>query len=250
MAQLTVALGEYDTGWHDEDGSLMRARALVQEAARAGAELVVLPEMCTTGFTMDTTRAEPRDGRSLAAFRAMAREARVALVAGIPLRDGDACYNGAFLIDANGDIVAEYHKQRVFRYAREGEHYTAGERACVATIGGVRVALLICFDLRYPELFRDVARDVDAVILIANWPVGRRAHWDALAVARAIENQCYVVAVNRTGVADGLEYDGGSVVIGPWGERVAATGSERVALATIDSDEVARIRSSFPVLAM
>jgi len=246
MAKLTVALGEYDTGWHDVDGSLARARTLVADAARAGARLVVLPEMTTTGFTMDTAgQAESREGKSLAGFRALARENGVALVAGVPIREGDACYNMAFLIDSTGEVVAEYRKQRVFRYAREGEHYASGTSACIAELDGVRVALLICFDLRYPELFRAVARDVDAVILIANWPAARRAHWDALVTARAIENQCYVVAVNRIGTADGLEYDGGSVVIGPWGERLASAGT----IATMDTDEVARIRESFPVLA-
>lgn len=255
MARLTVALGEYDTGWHDVEGSLARARMLVDDAGRAGAQLVVLPEMSTTGFTMDTAnQAESREGKSLAGLRAIARDAGVALVAGVPIRErgaaGDACYNMAFLIDATGSVVAEYRKQRVFRYAREGEHYASGERACVTEIDGVRVALLICFDLRYPELFRAVARDVDAVILIANWPAARRAHWDALLAARAIENQCYMVAVNRIGVADGLEYDGGSVVIGPWGERVTVAGGAGLALATLDSDEVARVRAEFPVLAL
>lgn len=249
MTRLTVGLGEYDTGWHDVETSLARARTVVQDAARAGAQLVVLPEMTTTGFTMDTEgQAESRDGRSLAGFRALAREHHVALVAGAPIRERGAFYNMAFLIDANGDVVAEYRKQRVFRYAREGEHYASGTSASVATIGGVRVALLICFDLRYPELFRAVARDVDAIILIANWPAARRAHWDALLVARAIENQCYVVAVNRVGVADGLEYDGGSVVIGPWGELLAAAGSGGVGVATIDTAEVAKVRGAFPVL--
>ena len=252
MARLTVALGEYDTGWHDVPGSLARARKVVNDAARAGAELVVLPEMTTTGFTMDTAhQAESRDGASLTGLRALARDAGVALVGGVPIREGESCYNMAFLIDAQGEVVAEYRKQRVFRYAREGEHYVSGESACVAELNGVRVALLICFDLRYPELFRAVARDVDAIILIANWPASRRAHWDALIVARAIENQCYVAAVNRTGTADGLEYDGGSVVIGPWGERLAATaaaGTTATLTATVDSAEVARVRTAFPVL--
>ena len=249
MARLTVALGEYDTGWHDVAGSLARARKVVDGAARAGAELVVLPEMTTTGFTMDTAhQAESRDGASLTGLRTLARDAGIAIVAGAPIRDGESCYNMAFLIDAQGEVVAEYRKQRVFRYAREGEHYASGASACVAEFDGVRIALLICFDLRYPELFRAVARDVDAIILIANWPAPRRAHWDALVTARAIENQCYMVAVNRTGAADGLEYDGGSVVIGPWGERIAMAESNGVATATIDTDEVARIRGAFPVL--
>ena len=252
MATLKVALGEYDTGWHDVDASLARASTLVRAAARSGAALVVLPEMTTTGFTMDTAgQAESRDGRSVTALRALARDAGVAIVAGVPIRDGERFYNEAFLFDAHGEITTEYRKQRVFRYAKEGEHYASGTEPCVVTLGGVRIALLICFDLRYPELFRAVARDVDAVVLIANWPAARRAHWDALVLARAIENQCYVIAVNRTGEGGGLEYDGGSVVIGPWGERVAsasdATG-DTPAIATIDTDVVARVRREFPVL--
>lgn len=252
MATLKVALGEYDTGWHDVDASLARASTLVHAAAGAGAELVVLPEMTTTGFTMDTAgQAESREGRSVSALRALARETGVAIVAGVPIRDGDRCYNEAFLFDAHGDVTAEYRKQRVFRYAKEGEHYASGSGACIVTLGGVRLAILICFDLRYPELFRAVARDVDAVVLIANWPAARRAHWDALTLARAIENQCYVIAVNRSGEGGGLEYDGGSVAIGPWGERVASasdTSGDVPAIATIDTDVVARVRRDFPVL--
>ena len=131
---------------------------------------------------------------------------------------------------------------------RVRESITSRERARASPSSTACVALLICFDLRYPELFRAVARDVDAIILIANWPAPRRAHWDALVTARAIENQCYMIAVNRTGAADALEYDGGSVVIGPWGERIAMAEANGVATATIDTDEVARIRGSFPVL--
>lgn len=248
MPRLTLALGEYDTGWHDVAGSLARAEALVRRAAGAGAELVVLPEMCTTGFTMDTAgHAEPRDGPSLEGLRAMARTHGVAIVAGVPIREHDRYFNMAFLIGADGEIAAEYRKQRVFQYAREGEHYDAGSCACTVTIHGVRVALLICFDLRFPELFRAVARSVDAVLLIANWPAARQRHWEVLVAARAIENQCYVAAVNRIGEGDGLHYAGGSTVIGPWGEP-CTHGADGVLLGTIDAETVARVRREFPVL--
>lgn len=248
VTRLTVALGEYDTGWHDVNSSLARAGELVRRAAAAGAQLVVLPEMCTTGFTMDTAaQAESRDGPSLRGLRALAREARVAIVAGVPVREGEQCFNMAFLIDAAGAVVAEYRKQRVFRYAREGEHYASGSATCVTTVQGVRVALLICFDLRFPELFRAVAPDVDAIVLIANWPAARQRHWETLVAARAIENQCYVVAVNRIGEGDGLAYVGGSTVIGPWGEACTQI-ADGIVLATIDTNQVARVRREFPVL--
>jgi predicted amidohydrolase len=207
--------------------------------------------MCTTGFTMDpVTNAEPYDGPSLTGLAAIAREEQVAIVGGIPMREDGAFYNSAFLIDADGTVVAEYRKQRTFVYAGEDRHYASGSRSCVVTLNGVRLGLLICFDLRFPELFRTIAPDVDAVVIIANWPSSRRAHWEALMRARAIENQCYMVAVNRTGNADNLEYDGRSAVVGPWGDIVAKSsllGSP--AIATLDEAEVARVRTQYPFVA-
>ena len=229
---LRVALGEYDTGWHDPATSLARAAVVVRNAARDGAELVVLPEMCTTGFTMDVVQAEPLDGPSVRGLSAIAREAAVAVLAGVAVREGagtaERAVNMALLFDEHGAQRAVYRKQRVFAYAGEDKVYTPGRESSVVAIGGVRVALFVCYDLRFPELFRAVARDVDAMIVIANWPAPRRAHWDALTRARAIENQCYVVAVNRVGTGGGLSYDGGSVAYDPWGERLAAASGIRL----------------------
>ncbi len=116
----------------------------------------------------------------------------------------------------------------------------------VARVGGVRIAPFICFDLRFPELFRAVAPRVDALVLVANWPAARRAHWDVLVRARAIENQCYVVAVNRSGRGGGLEYDGGSAAYDPWGDPVAETADGGLLVARIDPAEVTRVRSRWP----
>jgi predicted amidohydrolase len=113
------------------------------------------------------------------------------------------------------------------------------------------VGLFVCYDLRFPELFRAVAPEIDAAVVIANWPSRRRAHWDVLTRARAIENQCYVVAVNRTGVTDEVDYDGGSVAFDPWGEPVGigaaeGTGSPRVV--DVDPARVRRVRERYPFL--
>jgi predicted amidohydrolase len=255
-AVLRVALGEYDIGWHDPAGSLKRLDALVSRARADGAELVVLPEMCTTGFTMESAaRCEPLEGESVLRLAEIAREHAVHLLAGVATREGEvdgegeAFYNSALLFDTEGKRIAEYRKQKLFAYAGEQLHYAPGGAPVVVAVNGVRIAPFICFDLRYPELFREVAPQVDALLLLANWPAARRAHWDVLVRARAIENQCYVVAVNRRGEGGGIAYDGGSVAYDPWGERVMAAADVKegeVAMVTIDAGRVGEVRGRFP----
>jgi len=249
-----VALGQYDTGWHDPQASLRSASRVIERAAQAGAKLVLLPEMCTTGFTMESAAwAEFVDGASVTVLRNLAASRKVHLLAGVATREGDgSLYNSALLISPDGAVAAQYRKQRLF--AKGGEHasYQAGDAPVVATIEGVRVALLICYDLRFAELFSAVAPQVDAILLIANWPAVRREHWDVLVRARAIESQCYVAAVNRIGSGGGAAYDGGSVIYGPWGELLCAAesrdASAEAIIADIDAAVVQRVRDEYPFL--
>jgi predicted amidohydrolase len=249
---LRIALGEYDTGWHDPAGSLARAERVVGAAARGGAQLIVLPEMCTTGFTMDaTTQAETLEGSSVRALGRIAAGAGVHLLAGVAIRecvDGvERNVNAAMLFDDDGAMRAIYRKQRVFGYAGEDRVYAPGADTVIVTVRGVRIAPFVCYDLRFPELFRRVAADVDAMLIIANWPASRRAHWDALIRARAVENQCYVVAVNRLGQGGGVDYDGGSAAFDPWGVPLVTTG-EAVAAVDVDPARVRAVREEYPFL--
>jgi predicted amidohydrolase len=257
---LRVALGEYDTGWHDPAGSLARAERVVRAAARGGAQLVVLPEMCTTGFTMDAAaHAEALEGPSVRALARIASEAGVHLLAGVAVREcvagAECAVNAAILFGDDGAMRAIYRKQRVFGYAGEDRVYTPGAEEVTAEVHGVRIALFVCYDLRFPELFRRVAGNVDAMVIIANWPARRRAHWDTLMRARAIENQCYVVAVNRRGEGGGISYDGGSAAFDPWGERLVTT-DDAVAvvdgaappMVDVDPARVRAVRAEYPFL--
>jgi predicted amidohydrolase len=208
--------------------------------------------MCTTGFTMDAaTQAETLDGPSVRALGRIAAEAGVHLLAGVAVRECVAgverAVNTALLFGDDGATRAIYRKQRVFGYAGEDGTYTAGTEAVTADVHGVRIAPFVCYDLRFPELFRRVARDVDAIVIIANWPAKRRAHWDALIRARAIENQCYVIAVNRRGEGGDIAYDGGSAAFDPWGERLPTTG-EDVAMVDVDPARVRAVRDEYPFL--
>jgi len=248
---LQIALGEYDTGWHSPEVSLSRAATLISEAKSKGADLVVLPEMCTSGFTMEAGRfAQSLDGSSMAQLRELASRNAIYLIAGLATRSstaaGEQFFNSSILIHPDGEIGAEYRKQRLFRYATEHSTYSPGLEPTIVSIDGVTAALFICFDLRFPELFSAVAPYVDLIVVIANWPSRRHAHWQTLLRARAIESQAYVAGVNRIGSGGDLEYSGGSMIVDPWGETIVAAGSGAIAIGAVDPDRVKFAREQFP----
>jgi predicted amidohydrolase len=254
-SELRVVLGEYDTGWHDPATSLERAGRLVRGAAKQGAHLVALPEMCLSGFTMEPREhAVPLDSPHVRALSALAAECGVHVLAGVAAREvvqgREAFVNTALLFGPAGELDAAYRKQKLFAYANEHGCYEPGDGPTTAMVRGVRIGLFICYDLRFPELFRAIAPDVDAMFVIANWPAGRRPHWDALLPARAIENQCYVIGVNRIGEAGGLVYDGGSAAYDPWGERLTPTPSvgDAPGYVVLTAERVAEIRGRFPFI--
>jgi len=258
QSSLRVALGEYDIGWHDPNTSLDRAAVVVTQSAAAGARLVVLPEMCTSGFTMNVADfAEPVAGESITRLSHMARSSGIWLVAGVPTIDDDAAErvvrNSALVFSPSGAVASMYHKQKLFAYADEQKSYTPGVQSpVVLDIEGVRVAPFICYDLRFPELFRAVASQSDLILVIASWPAARRTHWDVLLRARAIENQCYVAGINRSGLGGGITYDGGSAAFDPWGASVPGTdvpGADGARTVAVSADEVTRVRGAYPFLA-
>jgi omega-amidase len=246
---LNVALGEYDTGWQNAARSMFVARETAQQAKAAGADLLVLPEMCASGFTMDAEQfAEAPDGPSIRALSAIAADHKLWIIAGLSIRRDGKYLNSAVVFAPDGSVAGTYDKQRLFGYAKETEIYSAGDKPCVVEIKGVALALFVCFDLRFPELFREVGPKADAFVVIANWPSTRQKHWEVLTHARAIENQCFVVAVNRIGEADGLVYNGGSMILDPWGERRDLPVPESsLRIGEISKTAVAEVRQAFPL---
>ena len=200
---------------------------------------------------MDTSQAVAIDAPDVAELCRIARENATWLIAGVALRadeDEARAVNGSLAIDPSGEIVAVHCKQRLFAYGDEHRHYTPGTASTTLTIGGARLGLFICYELRFPEVFAPVAAGVDAMVVIANWPTSRLDHWDVLLRARAIENQCYVIGVNRTGVANGLEYSGGSAAFDPWGDRMTASTANGTRIIALDVERVAAVRAEYPFL--
>jgi predicted amidohydrolase len=244
-----VALAQMDLAWEDVLENHRRAARLLEQAAAGRARLVLLPEMFSTGFSLDSRRiAQPPGGPSESFLREQAARLGLWILASVPESGEPSPRNMALLVSPDGSVV-RYAKIHPFSYAGEDRVYTAGDRVVTAEIDGVRVTPFVCYDLRFPEPFRTAAADTDLFAVVANWPDQRREHWRALLRARAIENQAYVVGVNRAGDGNGLHYAGDSAAIAPLGETIVeADEREQVLFCDVDPDVVMKLRTRFPAL--
>jgi len=243
-----------DIAWEDRFANFSRIEAMARETGPIGpGSLVVFPELSTSGFTMNVAAvAEPRDGDSAQFFSSFAKRHKCHVIAGLAVaRDEPGlAANEAVCFSPDGSEVARYRKMNPFIVAGEGNHYPAGKSPVVYQIGDWKVAPLVCYDLRFPEPFRTAtAMGAELLVVIANWPVIRVDHWTTLLRARAIENQAYVVGVNRTGSDPTLEYPGASIIVGPQGEILAAADdSISVLTASLDREKLVNWRRDFPAI--
>ena len=246
---MRVALLQTDIAWEDVAENHRRAERLLAEAAAGEARLAILPEMFSTGFSMDSQRiAQPPGGSSENFLREQSKKLNLWILASIPESGEPAARNMALLVSPKGSVT-RYAKIHPFSLAGEHEHYAAGDRVVTAEVEGIRVTPFICYDLRFPEVFRAAAADTDLFAVVANWPDERREHWRTLLRARAIENQAYVAGVNRVGWGGRLHYAGDSAAVAPLGETLAeGDDRERVLFCEIDPAAVSRLRARFPAL--
>lgn len=248
-----VAAVQHDIDWEDPAGTRRRILALLDRAA-ASTEFLLLPELCETGFSLDLDVVADlaADGRSSVAWAAeCARERRTHMQIGhaVRARDGRGL-NRATIVAPDGSTVGHYDKIHPFTFGDEQSVYAPGRQLQVFRCGEFRVCPLICYDLRFPEIWRHAARAGAEVFTIgASWPARRQHHWRSLLIARAIENQAFVVACNRVGRDPSHEYAGGSMVISPFGD-VLAEGDADAGLidATLDRAALLEWRRTFPAL--
>jgi len=248
---IRIALIQMDIDWHDRDANQASARKLAGRARDDGARVIVLPEMFSTGFSMDTgVTAEPLSGSTPAFLRSLASDLGVWVIGGFALAgEGARPQNASLVVDPTGSDAALYTKIHLISILDEDRHYDPGRLPVPFRMEGMGAACFICYDLRFPELFRTAADACGLVIVIASWPEIRQPHWDALLRARAVENQCYVAGVNRVGEGGGNAFAGGSVILDPLGNPLAQAGDgETIVLADIDPDLVRSVRERFPFL--
>lgn len=246
MRALNVALVQTAPHWHDAARNRSLFNDLIAQVGD-GADLVVLPEMLSTGFTMASSEvAETMDGETVAWMRALAAERGVHVAGSLVIQDGGRYFNRLVWMPPNGRATV-YDKRHLFRMADEHEHYAAGSKRVVVQLGDWRIRLTVCYDLRFPVWLR-CEEDYDALLCVANWPKARQIAWNTLLRGRALENLCYIVAVNRIGRdGNGVEYRGGSAVYGPEGQvLVEVFDSEAVAHASLDLGALRAYRERFP----
>ena len=265
---MKLALAQIEVRGGDVGGNVGRAVDAVERAADRGADLVVLPELFTVGyfaFESYARTAEPLDGETLQRLGDVAAAQNVAVLAGSVVEDlaasheagvdtpaADGYANTAVFLDRTGDRRAVYRKHHLFGYdSAETDLLTPGERVETVDFAGFTVGTTTCYDLRFPELYRDLVEAGATLVLVPSaWPYPRVEHWRLLPRARAVENQCYVAAVNGVGSFPDADLLGRSTVYDPWGTPVAGA-AEEPALVTVDVDpeRVERVRGEFPALA-
>jgi omega-amidase len=264
-------LVQLDIAWEDKPRNYARTTALLRAAGVRRGDLVVLPEMFDTGFSFDLPKTNDADGQTLRYLQNLAVELGVTVQgARTVLGPDDRGRNRATVCAPNGEVLVEYDKIHPFSYGRESEFFSGGDRVMTYTWtqgaaasvahGGTNgvppdngedaavVCPAICYDLRFPELFRrGLLAGAEIFAVGANWPVTRAMHRRTLTIARAIENQAYVLGVNRAGADPHLDYRGGSLVVGPTGEVVAELGeAEGVLTVDIDLAALRAWRTKFP----
>lgn len=245
-----MRIGQVQVSWDAPGGNLARYDRFAAEAAEAGCAVVLFPELSDTGYALAAMpeRAGTWPGAALEALQEAAQRHRVGIIAGLSERGPDGIYNAAAALDRDGHLCGAYRKTHLFRgpEGAEADVFRAGDALQVVTIDGIRWGLSICFDLRFPELYRQLAdRGAQVLAVVAAWPLVRIDDWSVLCRARAIENQLFLAGVNHAGEPFG----GRSCMIGPAGDVKCEGGNGEEGLLTVDVDpgEIDRVRHALPV---
>ena len=249
---MRIVACQIDCAWEDKKANFTKVRSLLDSAAIQPGSLVVLPEMFATGFSMNVAGIHESEPSETEAFLAgTAKDYAVFILGGLVTQGADGRgRNEAAVFNPEGKQICRYCKIHPFSFAGETDHYASGSQITSFPWHDFVVAPFICYDLRFPEIFRIATqRGAHVLAVIANWPKRRVNHWIALLRARAIENQAYVVGVNRVGNDPKHAYPGRSLIIDPQGEILAEGSSdEQLVSATVDVAAVVSWRREFPAL--
>ncbi len=254
MQDLKVYALQVDQIWEDKAANFALYNQMLQTIEDA--QLIILPEMFQTGFSMNTSLAEDFDkSESINWLTAKAKEKNSAIYTSMMIREGKRCTNRGMFVYPDGSI-RYYDKRKTFTLAKEHNYFDAGKETVIVDYLGWKIQLQICYDLRFPEIMRNTWSDTnascryDVLLVVANWPAKRIEHWKTLLKARAIENQSYVLGVNRVGTDQaGLEYSGDSLFVNALGEVMVSNSNEQIPLyAVLSMDELQKIRKQLPFL--
>jgi predicted amidohydrolase len=243
---------QFDIAWEDRSANFAKVSAMLAKSPPQRGAMVVLPEMFGSGFSMNLDRTAEGDERQTESFLAgLARQYAGYVVGGLAILGEDGRgRNLAVVAGPDGNIVARYAKIHPYTMGKEAEHFSGGDKVVTFAAGEYTIAPFVCYDLRFPEIFRvSAARGAQVMVVIANWPAARVEHWTTLLRARAIENQTYVIGVNRCGNDPYLAYPGRSMIFDFKGNLLAdAGGGEGIIAADVDAAALQQWRREMPAL--
>ena len=245
MKIATVSLNQF---WEDKYKNLDLCTKYIQLASSKNTDLIIFPEMTLTGFSnnIGSTAENVKSSETIKSFSILAKRFNVAIVFGMVEKNQEKALNKAVFIDKFGNILDDYSKIHPFTFANEDAFFDAGSKLCIVDFYNSKVGLTICYDLRFPELYSSLASKCDLVINIANWPLKRIDHWNTLLKARAIENQIFVIGVNRIGLdGNGLEYIESSKIFNANGEELKFEKYENIKIYDLDIIWTKDLRSQF-----
>lgn len=249
---MKIACVQMDIAFGEPEKNFAVAGKYIEEAAKAGADVIVLPEMWNTGYALNdlSSLADTNGEKTKQLLMETAKQYGVNIVGGsVAIKKEDGFYNTMYVANRTGEIIAEYDKAHLFKLMDEHLFMNAGQKANLFEIDGNTSGGVICYDLRFPEWIRRYTLKGAKVMFIpAQWPKPRIDHWQILLQARAIENQCFIVAVNRVGSDPNNEFNGHSMVVAPWGELlISGQSSEGIYYTDLDLEEVDRVRKTIPI---
>nr|WP_302597001.1 nitrilase-related carbon-nitrogen hydrolase [uncultured Cellulosilyticum sp.] len=232
--------------------NLQKAKELILEAKSQGAELVLLPELFDVGYDLEVVKHLAYETEAtLGVLKDLCKSLEIYLIAGVYENTSEGKFNTAYVIDSTGCEIAKYRKNKLFCLSIENEIFTPGEELCTVEIKGIKFGIMICYDIRFPELGRRyIDKGCEALAVVSAFPFPRVEHWKTLLKARAIENQLYVIASNRVGKNATFWFHGRSCIIDPWGTMLqeANETDETFAMATITKEKVSTVRNLLPSL--
>ncbi|UII28591.1 amidohydrolase [Fulvivirga maritima] len=251
MQDLKVSIIQSSLHWQNTSANLAMFEEKIWQIEES-TDLIVLPEMFTTGFSMEAEKlAEPMNFTTFRWMRQMAEQTKACICGSYIVKENNNYYNRLIWMTPSGEYQT-YDKRHLFRMANEHDHYSAGSKRLVVSLKGWRICPLVCYDLRFPVFSRNISAEgefeYDLAIYVANWPQARVSAWDALLQARAIENLCYTIGVNRTGEdGKGISYNGSSAIISPKGEKLYhRLDDEAIYTTSLNGEELLRFREKFP----
>ena len=244
---MKITLLQTDITWGQPEANLDHLDKLLEHVGEC--DLIVLPEMFTTGFDTNPETLADDQGLALKWMRKTVRERNCALAGSVATKAGEEYYNRMYFVSPDL-LLASYDKHHLFTYGNEQQAFKPGQRRVIVPYRGARILLQVCYDLRFPVFSRNRGGDYDIALYVANWPQGRQKVWDTLLSARAIENQAYVAGVNRVGQDINGKYIGGSKLVDIFGETIvkADEGRECSVTGEIDLERLKAFRKEFPVL--